>query len=105
MDRGPGLGKELRVFMSELSPIGPGRLARVDAPGAPRLAPRGAHPDHPERAPDEVQVSPQAHFLNRLRENPIREELVADVREQIAQGTYETPEKIEGAISELSQDL
>jgi hypothetical protein len=97
MDRGPGLGKELRVSMSELSPIAPGRMARVDSAASPRQTPRSPH--QPDRPSDEVQLSPQAHYLSLLRENPIREDLVAEV------GTYETPEKIESAISELSSDL
>lgn len=46
-----------------------------------------------------------ATYLNKLRDNPIREDLVADVREQIADGTYETPEKIDAAVSELAGEL
>ena len=92
--------------MSELAPIGLGRLGRVNSATASnaRAAYRSAQP-HSGRASDEVQVSPQATFLNKLRDNPIREDLVADVREQIADGTYETPEKLDAAVSELAGEL
>jgi anti-sigma28 factor (negative regulator of flagellin synthesis) len=91
--------------MSEIAPIGHGRLGRVD-PATTAKARAAYRPSSPiERGDDEVQVSPMAHLMVRLRENPIREDLVAEVREQIEQGTYETPEKLEAAISELEGDL
>jgi anti-sigma28 factor (negative regulator of flagellin synthesis) len=91
--------------MSEIAPIGPGRLGRVD-PATTANARAAYRPGSPiERGDDEVHVSSVATLLNKLRENPIREELVAEVREQIEQGTYETPEKLDAAISELETDL
>ena len=91
--------------MSELAPIGPGRLGRVNSATASnaRAAYRAAQPQG--RGSDEVEVSPMATYLNKLRDNPIREDLVAGVREQIADGTYETPEKIDAAVSELAGEL
>jgi len=91
--------------MSEIAPISLGRLGRVDpaTTAAARAAYRSSTPI--ERGDDEVQVSSLARLRAKLRENPIREDLVAEVREQIEQGTYETPEKIEAAISELEGDL
>jgi hypothetical protein len=58
-----------------------------------------------DRAPDEVVVSPVATYMNKLRNLPIRQELVDGVRGQIADGTYETPEKIDATVSELSKEL
>ncbi|HYE60841.1 MAG TPA: flagellar biosynthesis anti-sigma factor FlgM [Phycisphaerales bacterium] len=91
--------------MSELAPIGPGRLASINpaTAAAARAAYRPA--TSVERGDDEVHVSTAAHLMAKLRENPIREDLVAEVREQIQQGTYETPEKLDAAISELEGDL
>lgn len=57
------------------------------------------------RGDDEVEVSDVARYLNILRGNPIREELVNRVKEEIAIGAYETPEKIESAIGELAKDM
>ncbi len=88
--------------MSEIAPINrPGRIG----PTTPARAVDRAAAASPARASDEVFVSPMATYLNKLRDNPIRQELVDDVREQIADGTYETPEKIDAAVSELAQEL
>lgn len=38
-------------------------------------------------------------------EAPIREDLVAEIRRQIAEGTYETPEKLEIALARLLDRL
>jgi anti-sigma28 factor (negative regulator of flagellin synthesis) len=88
--------------MSEIAPIN--RPGRVD-PMTPVRAVDRLAAAMPARGSDEVFVSPMATYLNKLRENPIREELVNEVREQIADGTYETPEKIDAAVSELAQEL
>jgi len=57
------------------------------------------------RDEDRVELSPVGTYLAKLRNLPIRSELVSSVREQIAQGTYDTPEKIDAAIEELLKDL
>ena len=88
--------------MSEIAPIN--RPGRVD-PMTPLRAVDRAAAAMPSRGTAEVFVSPMATYLNKLRENPIREELVNEVREQIADGTYETPEKIDATVSELAQEL
>lgn len=89
--------------MSEIAPIG--RTGRIDPITTARIAQRSPAASTAGRTSDEVVVSPMAKLLNKLRENPIREDLVNDVREQIADGTYETPEKIDAAVSELAQEL
>ncbi len=47
-----------------------------------------------------------ALFLDKISRLPdIRREKVEAVREQIARGSYETPEKIERAIENLMKEL
>ena len=43
-------------------------------------------------------------IYTKLKNLPVRQELVDSVRQQIAQGTYDTPEKLDAAINELLSD-
>ncbi len=78
-------------------PINP-RLAefRVDAghtvqAGAPR---------------DRVEISPLGQMLDGIGRLPeIRHEKVAEIRQQIASGTYETPEKLDLALDRLLDEF
>jgi len=55
---------------------------------------------------DSVEISEMARFLDKLSRLPdIRQDLVDAVREQIAKGTYETPEKLAKAIDNLLAEL
>ncbi len=55
---------------------------------------------------DRVEISEMALFLDKISRLPdIRREKVEAVREQIARGSYETPEKIERAIENLMKEL
>ena len=90
--------------MSEISPLGraagasPVQSGQTPATGGPS-------PDAIRQA-DQVDVSHAARLLNQLAELPdVRFELVERVRSEIAAGTYETPEKLDQAITELLQDL
>ena len=55
---------------------------------------------------DTVQISLQARIASRLAEiPPVRTELVARIKAEIAAGTYETPEKLDTAIARLMEEL
>ncbi len=56
------------------------------------------------RAPDRVEVSDAAR-LAAEDSRPVRLDLVRRVREQIASGTYETPDKIAVAAHEFASAL
>lgn len=56
------------------------------------------------RGTDRVEVSQMSVYLSKLKNLPVRQDLVDSVREQIAQGTYDTPEKLDAAISEMLGD-
>lgn len=53
---------------------------------------------------DSVELSDQARALA-TQPTPIREDLVASVRDQIARGVYENDTKLDAAITELAKDL
>ena len=68
--------------------------------------------DRPASAPgyqtpqDQVEISEAGSMMAKLRELPhIRVELVARIRAEIKAGTYETPERLQGAIERLLEDL
>ncbi len=59
-----------------------------------------------ETRPDRVELSDHARLLDRLRQMPdVRSELVSAVRQAIADGTYDTPEKLDPAVAQLLGDL
>lgn len=90
--------------MTDIAPVGGGVVGRaslVEPAVARGNVARGTE-TRTARGTDRVEVSRMASLLNQLREMPeIREDLVARVREQIAAGDYDTPERIEGAIDGL----
>lgn len=58
------------------------------------------------RGEDRVEISATvARLLEKLRAGDIRTEKVESIRSQIEAGTYETDDKIDGAIDKLLDDL
>jgi negative regulator of flagellin synthesis FlgM len=99
--------------MSDIAPVNGGWLDRIEPagglrPGAPRPAPERAegHIRPDARPSDQIDISDRARLLARLASlPPIREDLIARVRAQIEDGTYESDEKLEQAIEALARDL
>ena len=55
---------------------------------------------------DEVQISELARLKAKLAELPdIREDLVAAIREEIENGTYDTSDKVDEAVEKIYQEL
>ena len=55
---------------------------------------------------DQVEISEAGAMMAKLRELPdIRVELITRIRAEIRAGTYETPERLQGAIQRLLEDL
>lgn len=76
---------------------GRGAPQPVEAPPAVRRLSAGT---------DRVELSDMARYLSRLNELPeIRAELVERVRAEIAAGRYETPEKLEAAITGILEEF
>jgi flagellar biosynthesis anti-sigma factor FlgM len=61
-----------------------------------------AAPVRPQRPSDELQISPAGKLLDQLSQNSdVRQERLARIREAIANGTYDTDEKLEAALSRM----
>jgi negative regulator of flagellin synthesis FlgM len=55
---------------------------------------------------DELDISSEADFVSQARDLPeIREDRVAQIRDQIRSGTYETAEKLDVALSRLLDEI
>lgn len=99
--------------MSDISSIGHGpgnmgstnRLGTIPAPADIRShASTQAATTSPSS--DRVELSQHARLLDQLRQLPdVRTERVEAARQAIESGAYETPEKINGAIELLLDDL
>lgn len=90
--------------MTDIAPLGSSRVAPVSRSAT--QPPKAAAASTVSRDPDRVELSDMAQLLSRLNELPdVRQDVVDRVREQIANGSYETPEKVDAALDELLQDL
>jgi len=55
---------------------------------------------------DQLDISPEADFVAQARDLPdIREDRVAAIRAQIQNGTYETADKLDMALSRLLDEI
>ena len=90
--------------MSEVGPVGSTKVNPVegdDRPGSPPTVASGTL-----RLGDKVELSLKAQLLSKLAELPdIRQDLVDRVQSEIQAGGYDTPEKIDALIDELTLDL
>lgn len=78
----------------------------------PLAAPHRMAPAQAARSPysssgiDQLDISPEADFVAQARDLPdIREDRVAQIRDQIRSGAYETPEKLDLALSRLLDEI
>jgi len=79
------------------SPINPPHTSRVSKP---------AQVEQGGPIQDELQISDAGRLLERIHEMPeVRQDRVAQIRAQIANGTYETPEKLEIALERLLDEI
>ena len=76
-------------------------------------APHGPQPTQPGSASagdniniDRLEISPEADAISRAREaSDVRLDRVNEIRQQIADGTYETEEKLNLALDRLLDEL
>ena len=55
---------------------------------------------------DQLDISPEADMVARARELPdVRADRVAELKAAIANGTYETAEKLDGALDRLLDEI
>ncbi len=57
------------------------------------------------QAVDRLDISPAALAASEASGSGVRTDLVAQLREQIASGSYETPDKLEAAVDRLFDAL
>jgi negative regulator of flagellin synthesis FlgM len=86
---------------------GPGGINGPERPDAQPDRLKGVDPKvSPEQIVDQVQISDQANFLEKLSKVPgIRQERIDEIQRQIDAGEYETPERIEMAVQKLLEEL
>ncbi|MCX5662398.1 MAG: flagellar biosynthesis anti-sigma factor FlgM [Planctomycetota bacterium] len=91
--------------MSDIAPIGRPAAASATRLGRPTQSTPTVD-QTPSRGGDKAEFSQKAQLLSRLAKLPdVRQDLVDRVKAEIAKGTYETPEKLDGAINGLLDDL
>jgi hypothetical protein len=90
--------------MTDIAPVS-GVLGRVDhaVVGVDRQPRTEAKP--PTRPSDRVEVSERARYLGKLASLPVRQDLIDQARREIAAGTYDSLERLEGALESLGEDL
>ena len=77
----------------------------INSPHSPHRAKPAARPEE-TAIKDELNISDAARFIEQARGAPeIRQERVDSIRVQIANGTYETPEKLDIAVDRLLDEI
>lgn len=96
-------------MVERVTPSLAGRVAQLSATRTgegPRAASNGTRSEVVPRGQDQLEVSAVATLLSKSRLNPpIRQDLVDRVRGQIANGTYDTKDKLDVVIDGLLKDL
>lgn len=85
------------TYLHGAQPINAPHRAYQQSPAQPASGVQGA---------DELSISREAEMVSRARELPdIRADKVARIKAQIADGTYETDEKLDIALSRMLDEL
>ncbi|HEX3998299.1 MAG TPA: flagellar biosynthesis anti-sigma factor FlgM [Pirellulales bacterium] len=78
----------------------------VNAPHSLRPTSAPAQPTATSNISDELQLSDSGQVASQLSDIPaIRQDRVDALRTAIAQGTYETPDKLSGALDNLLDEI
>lgn len=72
---------------------------------APKLTYQPADVQTPALKTDTVELGTIDSYLSQLKTNDIRVDKVAEIKAQIAAGTYETDEKLQAAADRLLDEL
>lgn len=77
----------------------------INAPHASKQA-EPASPTQAVRESDELDISPEADLISRIRDLPdIRADRVASIRAEIESGAYETDAKLDVALDRLLDEI
>ena len=92
--------------MSDISIVSAVNGTRVEPVEVDRTTRSAARPETAARPSDRVDISDRARLLSQLAALPdTRTDLVDSIRKQIADGTYETADRLDQAVSNLLGDL
>jgi negative regulator of flagellin synthesis FlgM len=80
------------------------RTAAVSSVAAPSQA-RSIDSTAGASATDSVELSDTARLYANLPDQPIRADKVAEIRQQLADGSYLHPDKLDAAVEGLFRDL
>ncbi len=87
---------------------GPSHLHGAQSLQGPHRAqgPVAKQPTDATQGADQLDISPEADLISRVRDVPdIRSDRVAEIRQQIEAGTYETSEKLDIALGRLLDEF
>jgi len=87
---------------------GPSQVHGAQSIQGPRRAQQTAAPQtsEPLHGADQVDISAEADMVSRVHELPdVRTDKVAEIRQQIDAGTYDTDAKMEVAVGRLLDEL
>jgi negative regulator of flagellin synthesis FlgM len=86
---------------------GPNRIHGPHGINAPHISHRaaGTQTTPSSGSVDRVDISPAAEAAMAAEGGPVRHDLVNLIRRQIAQGTYDTPEKMDIALDRLLDEM
>ncbi len=90
--------------MSNINGIGPTQNINPAQPTRPAAKTTAPAQDRATQT-DRVELSNVNALLTKLKSNDVRTDMVAQIKSQIDAGTYETDDKIDGAIDKLMDDL
>ena len=80
-------------------------LQQVGSPYAARVK-KPTSTSQPVQMTDEVQISEAAQLVDKVKDVPdIRQDRVNEIRAKIADGTYETDEKLDIALGRLLDEI
>ena len=86
---------------------GPSGVHGTHAVGAPHARRVDAPAVQPTAQPqDRLEISSAADFIDQVHQIPdVRQDRIAALRAQIADGGYETPDKLDAALSRLLDEI
>jgi negative regulator of flagellin synthesis FlgM len=87
---------------------GPAHLHGPQSIGAPHAsrAAKPTQPTHPGPIQDELEISDAARLVEQVNQLPdVRQDRIDRIRAEIAEGTYETDEKLDIAVGRLLDEI
>ena len=90
--------------MSNINPLGGNSPVYRATPAKP-AANTPPVQSKPAAGGDRVELSNMSELMGKLKTNDVRMDKVAEIKAQIAAGTYETDEKLQAAADKMLDDV